>query len=132
MATESVEAPGLIREVGEMRRWSDRRRRAGERIALVPTMGYLHEGHLSLVDRARAASDQVVMSIFVNPAQFGPGEDLETYPRDLERDLRLAADRGVDLVFAPPAPAMYPTAQTIWVDPGPVGARLCGASRPGH
>ena len=132
MATESVEAPGLIRGVGEMRRWSGQRRRAGHRIALVPTMGFLHEGHLSLVDRARDAADMVVMSIFVNPAQFGPNEDLDRYPRDLERDLRLASDRGVDVVFAPSAGDMYPGEQTIWVEPGHLGARLCGANRPGH
>lgn len=132
MATESVEASRLIRGAGEMHRWSDRRRLAGERIGLVPTMGYLHEGHLSLVDRARGAADLVVMSIFVNPAQFGPDEDLERYPRDLESDLRLASDRGVDVVFAPSVADMYPREQTIWVEPGPLGERLCGASRPGH
>jgi len=132
MATESVEASGLIRGVEEMRRWSGQHRRAGRRIALVPTMGYLHEGHLSLVDRARDAADLVVMSIFVNPAQFGPDEDLESYPRDLEHDLGLASGRGVDIVFAPSAPDMYPTEQTIWVEPGPVGERFCGTRRPGH
>jgi len=132
MATESVEASGLIRGVEEMRRWSGQRRRAGQRIGFVPTMGYLHEGHLSLVDRAREAADLVVMSIFVNPAQFGPDEDLDNYPRDLERDLSLAAERGVDVVFAPATSQMYARAQTIWVEPGALGQRLCGVSRPGH
>ena len=83
-------------------------RREGRTIGLVPTMGYLHEGHLSLLRAARAECDLVVMSLFVNPTQFGPGEDLERYPRDEERDLRLAAEAGVDFVFAPPVAEMYP------------------------
>ena len=83
-------------------------RREGRKIGLVPTMGYLHEGHLSLLRAARAECDLVVMSLFVNPTQFGPGEDLERYPRDEERDLRLAAEAGVDFVFAPPVAEMYP------------------------
>jgi pantoate--beta-alanine ligase len=83
-------------------------RRAGQRIGLVPTMGFLHDGHLSLLRAARAECDVVVMSLFVNPTQFGPGEDLERYPRDEERDLRLAAEAGADLVYAPPVEAVYP------------------------
>jgi pantoate--beta-alanine ligase len=83
-------------------------RRAGRSIGLVPTMGALHEGHLSLLRTARAECDLVVMSLFVNPAQFGPGEDLDRYPRDEERDVRLAAEAGVDLVYAPPAASVYP------------------------
>ena len=83
-------------------------RREGRKIGLVPTMGYLHEGHLSLLRAARAECDLVVMSLFVNPTQFGPGEELERYPRDEERDLRLAAEAGVDFVFAPPVAEMYP------------------------
>lgn len=131
MATETrrarlVESASSLREaVGELR--TD-----GARIGFVPTMGWLHEGHLSLVDRAREAADAVVLSVFVNPTQFGPDEDFEEYPRDLDRDLRLAAERGVDLVFAPPVSEMYPREQSIWVVPGPLGDRLCGASRPGH
>lgn len=109
------------------------RRAEGQRIALVPTMGYLHEGHLRLVDRARELADWVAMSIFVNPLQFGPAEDFARYPRDLERDRRLAEARGVDFVFAPPAEEMYPRGQP-WVTVVPErGADvLCGASRPGH
>ncbi|MGH7554471.1 MAG: pantoate--beta-alanine ligase, partial [Longimicrobiales bacterium] len=83
-------------------------RAAGYRVSLVPTLGYLHEGHLSLVDRARAASDFVVVSVFVNPLQFGPGEDLARYPRDLERDAELLSSRGADLLYAPTEDEMYP------------------------
>jgi len=105
----------------------------GGTVGLVPTMGYLHDGHLSLVDRARADAGTVVVSIFVNPLQFGPSEDLSTYPRDEERDLALLADRGTDLVFAPAAAEMYPGgAPSVRITPGPMGQRLCGAFRPGH
>jgi pantoate--beta-alanine ligase len=95
-------------------------------------MGALHEGHLSLVDRARELSDRVVLSIFVNPTQFGPSEDFEEYPRDLERDLDLAGQRGVDVVFTPSDREMYPRSQSIWVEPGELANRLCGVGRPGH
>ncbi|HEX7050982.1 MAG TPA: pantoate--beta-alanine ligase [Longimicrobiales bacterium] len=105
----------------------------GARIALVPTMGSLHEGHLSLVDRARERADHVVLSIFVNPLQFGPGEDFERYPRDAERDLRLAEARGVDVVFLPEAGEMYPAgAPAVQIVPMRLADRLCGAFRPGH
>jgi pantoate--beta-alanine ligase len=104
-----------------------------QRIALVPTMGYLHEGHLSLVDRARELADRVVLSIFVNPLQFGPQEDLDRYPRDLERDVELATGRGVDLIFAPDVREMYPGGEPIVrVVPGRLAETLCGAYRPGH
>ncbi len=103
------------------------------RVALVPTMGYLHEGHLSLVDRARARAERVVMSIFVNPLQFGPNEDFARYPRDLDRDVALATKRGVDLVFAPSVEEMYPDGEpAVQVSPGRMADRLCGAHRPGH
>ncbi len=102
-------------------------------VALVPTMGALHRGHLALLDRAREVADRVVLSIFVNPLQFGPGEDLDRYPRTLERDLALAASRGVDLVFAPPVEVMYPEGPpVVRVSPGRMGEPLCGAGRPGH
>ncbi|MFQ5746030.1 MAG: pantoate--beta-alanine ligase [Gemmatimonadota bacterium] len=107
-------------------------REAGGSLALVPTMGALHEGHLSLVDRAAELAEHVCLSVFVNPTQFGPSEDFDRYPRDLDRDLELAAARGVDLVFVPGAEDVYPREQAIWVDPGEPGTRLCGASRPGH
>jgi len=95
-------------------------------------MGFLHEGHLQLVDRAKQRADRVVMSIFVNPLQFGPTEDLAQYPRDLERDRRLAAERGVDCLFVPEASAMYPTEPLVRVAPGPMADALEGAARPGH
>lgn len=102
-------------------------------VALVPTMGFLHEGHLSLVDAARAAADAVVVSIFVNPLQFGPGEDLATYPRNEARDLDLLRARGADLVFAPDVDVMYPDGDPlVTVAPGPMARRLCGAFRPDH
>jgi len=98
----------LLRAKGELRAALAPTRREGSAIGLVPTMGFLHEGHLSLLRAARAECDLVVMSLFVNPTQFGPGEDLDRYPRDEERDLRLAADAGVDIVYAPPVEAVYP------------------------
>ncbi len=98
----------------------------------VPTMGYLHEGHLSLVRRARAENDRVAVSIFVNPTQFGPHEDYARYPRDLERDLRLLEPLGVDLVFVPSVEEMYPPGFQTWVIVEEVSRPLEGASRPGH
>jgi len=95
-------------------------------------MGYLHEGHLRLVDRARELSDRVVLSVFVNPLQFGPNEDLARYPRDLPRDRELAAARGVDVLFVPSAADMYPGEPVARVVPGPVADALEGAARPGH
>ncbi|MBI4540016.1 MAG: pantoate--beta-alanine ligase [Gemmatimonadetes bacterium] len=117
----------------EVRAAVARARAAGHRIAVVPTMGYLHEGHLSLVDRARSRASWIVLSIFVNPIQFGPGEDLTRYPRDLKRDLELAEARGADLVFAPAVSEMYPDGDpAVVVAPERLGDRLCGAFRPGH
>ena len=98
----------LLRAKDELRAALAPARREGGSIGLVPTMGYLHEGHLSLLRAARAECDVVVMSLFVNPTQFGPGEDLDRYPRDEERDLRLAAEAGVDFVYAPPVEEVYP------------------------
>lgn len=118
--------------IPKLRAWTRAQRGAGRRIALVPTMGALHEGHLTLVDEARRRADVVAMSIFVNPLQFGPGEDLARYPRDLSRDRRLAADRGVDAVFVPSVESMYPPGASTRVTPGPAAERWEGAARPGH
>jgi pantoate--beta-alanine ligase len=102
-------------------------------VGLVPTMGYLHEGHLALVDRARSLSEMVVLSLFVNPTQFAPGEDFERYPRDLARDTELAEQRGVECLFAPASDEVYPAGEpVVRVVPGRMAERLCGASRPGH
>jgi pantoate--beta-alanine ligase len=102
-------------------------------IGLVPTMGFLHDGHLALVDRARQLAPVAVMSIFVNPTQFGPGEDFDRYPRAMERDTELAEHRGVELLFAPPVDEMYPSGPpAVRVVPGPLADYLCGARRPGH
>jgi pantoate--beta-alanine ligase len=108
-------------------------RAEGKRIALVPTMGYLHAGHLSLVDHARRVSDVVVMSIFVNPLQFGPSEDLARYPRDLARDAALARDRGVDVIFAPSDEEMYEAGRpAVTVIAHAAAQRMEGEFRPGH
>ena len=101
-------------------------------IGLVPTMGYLHEGHLTLASQARNENDVVVMSIFVNPTQFGPNEDFESYPRDLPRDTKLAESVGVDYIFAPSVEEMYPHDGGIRIRAGRQATLLCGASRPGH
>jgi pantoate--beta-alanine ligase len=107
-------------------------RAAGKRIGLVPTMGYLHAGHMSLVQAARRECDVVVMSIFINPKQFGPQEDFATYPRDMEGDLRQAHEAGVDAIFAPSVEEMYPPGFRTEVAVHELAAPLCGASRPGH
>lgn len=107
-------------------------RSVGRTVALVPTMGALHSGHLELVQQAKLTGAVVVVSIFVNPLQFGPGEDLDAYPRTLDADLELLREAGVELVFAPSAAAMYPNGPRTTVHPGPLGAELEGAVRPGH
>ncbi|QUG41438.1 pantoate--beta-alanine ligase [Psychrobacillus sp. INOP01] len=101
-------------------------------IGFVPTMGYLHEGHQALLNKARKDNDIVVASIFVNPAQFGPNEDLDRYPRDIERDTQLATDAGVDVLFIPSANEMYPFESDINIIVGDLSTKLCGESRPGH
>ncbi len=124
-----------MREIGgvdEMRAWSRAEHTRGARIAFVPTMGFLHEGHLRLVDRARELADRVVLSSFVNPLQFGPQEDLARYPRDAARDRALAEGRGVDCLFTPTAAAMYPAEPVVRISAGPGGDVLEGAIRPGH
>jgi pantoate--beta-alanine ligase len=118
--------------IPELRRWVRDARSAARRVALVPTMGSLHEGHLRLVDEARRRAEAVVMSVYVNPLQFGPNEDLARYPRDLARDRTLARARGVDALFAPADAVMYPPGSEIRVMPGPTADRWEGAARPGH
>jgi pantoate--beta-alanine ligase len=121
-----------LSSIPDLRRWVRDERGAGRRIALVPTMGFLHEGHLCLVDEARRRADRVVMSLFVNPLQFGPTEDLGRYPRDLPRDRALAEVRGTDALFVPTEAMMYPPGSEIRVVPGATAARWEGAARPGH
>ena len=101
-------------------------------VALVPTMGALHDGHRALLQAARASAETVVMSLFVNPAQFGPGEDFARYPRDEAADVAIAAEEGADVVFAPGVETMYPAGFASAVDPGPLATELEGRSRPGH
>jgi len=123
----------ILTTVDAMRRWSAEQRAAGRTIGFVPTMGYLHEGHLELVREARRRADVVVVSIYVNPTQFGPTEDLDRYPRDLPRDQRLLEAEGVAALFFPPTAEMYPAAASTFVTvEGSLTRGLCGASRPGH
>jgi pantoate--beta-alanine ligase len=121
-----------ITGLADMRAWSRAQKARGQRVAFVPTMGFLHEGHLRLVDRGREIADRVVMSIFVNPLQFGPQEDFARYPRDLERDRSLAGGRGVDALFVPEGAAMYPAEPVARVVPGAMAEQYEGAARPGH
>jgi pantoate--beta-alanine ligase len=122
----------IVRTVAETRVVLRELRAHGRTVGLVPTMGALHEGHLSLVRTARATSDAVVVSIFVNPTQFGPSEDFAKYPRTFEADVAALEREGVDLVFAPTAEEMYPAGATAFVEVAGVSGRLDGASRPGH
>jgi pantoate--beta-alanine ligase len=122
----------IIEQVAEMQQQADSWRRNGNRIVFVPTMGYLHAGHLALMEAARRHGDQVVTSIFVNPTQFGPGEDYLSYPRDLEQDLRLANGVGVDVAFLPSVEEIYPAGFQTYVEVTQVTRNLCGRSRPAH
>jgi pantoate--beta-alanine ligase len=115
-----------------VRAWARAERQRGRRIAFVPTMGALHEGHLRLLDRAKERADRVAISIFVNPLQFGAGEGFDQYPRDLMRDREVAEARGADALFAPDGAAMYAADPVVRVVPGPMGDVLEGAARPGH
>jgi pantoate--beta-alanine ligase len=119
----------VLKTINEMKQL---RLKLPEPLGFVPTMGYLHEGHLALVRQARAENSSVVVSIFVNPTQFGPREDFDSYPRDPKRDLALLEKEGVDVVFMPSAGEMYPPGFNSWVEVGKVAQRLEGASRPGH
>jgi pantoate--beta-alanine ligase len=122
----------IIETIERMQEKSDEFRSGGHTVALVPTMGYLHEGHLELMRVGRKHSDKLIISIFVNPTQFGPGEDLAEYPRDTEGDLQKAREVGVDVVFFPSAFEMYPEGFQTNVNVKKVTQHLCGISRPGH
>lgn len=119
----------VVETIADLRRL---RLKLPEPVGFVPTMGYLHEGHLVLVRRAKAENSSVVVSIFVNPTQFGPQEDFNKYPRDPQRDLAMLEKEGVDIVFMPSVAEMYPPEFSSWVDVGKIAERLEGASRPGH
>lgn len=121
-----------IQSVNEMQSYAISVRSSGRLIGLVPTMGCLHEGHLSLIDIAKDRADKVIVSIFVNPAQFGPNEDFSRYPRELESDLEKCRARGADVVFNPTVEAMYPQGYSTYVTEETVSAGLCGISRPHH
>jgi pantoate--beta-alanine ligase len=122
----------IVNNPAQMRQMAQEWRAAGQKIALVPTMGYFHAGHLSLMRYGREAAHQLVVSLFVNPAQFGPHEDLDRYPRDLERDSSMAREVGVDVLYTPLAEAMYPQGYQTYVTVEGLSRGLCGASRPGH
>ena len=122
----------IINNIQQMQVLTSSFKREGKRIAFVPTMGFLHEGHASLLRKGRKNGDILVLSIFVNPIQFGVNEDLDRYPRDMDRDCRIAAECGVDIVFTPDAAGMYPPGFQTAVTVRDVSLPLCGASRPGH
>lgn len=122
----------IIRKIEELKAFLRDEQKKGKEIGLVPTMGYLHEGHQSLIRKAADENDLVVVSIFVNPTQFGPNEDLEKYPRDLNRDIQLTAEAGGNIIFAPETAEMYPKEYHTYVEVKNITETLCGASRPGH
>lgn len=122
----------ILKTITETRAEMVRLRREGRSIGFVPTMGYLHEGHLSLVEACRAENDIVTVSLFVNPAQFGPNEDFDRYPRDYERDIRLFAGAGADVLFFPERQEIYPADYYTYVEVEKLSGHLCGKSRPGH
>lgn len=122
----------LIESITEMQNLSLAVRGEGRKVGLVPTMGYLHAGHASLMTEGRKRSDFLVSTVFVNPTQFGVGEDFEKYPRDLDRDMMIASAAGVDIVFAPSAAEMYPSGYQTYVNVEKISLPLCGGSRPGH
>ena len=122
----------VVERIAELREALDAARADGRSVGFVPTMGFFHEGHRSLMRAARAHHDVVVVSLFVNPLQFGAGEDLERYPRDLERDAAQAEAEGVDLLFAPSVEEMYPEPVTTTVHVSGVSEGMCGGARPGH
>ena len=122
----------VLRTNDEMTKWREERYRKGQIVGFVPTMGYFHKGHLALMEEALQRADEVVVSIFVNPTQFSPGEDLDQYPRDLERDLKLCRDLGVQAIFAPEVEEMYPSGFQTRVQVEHITQNLCGLHRQGH
>ena len=122
----------VITSIEEIQELALRLEKEGKKIGFVPTMGYLHDGHLSLIDLIRERSDILILSIFVNPTQFGAGEDLEKYPRDMDRDLALCRERKVDYIFAPQTDEMYPEGASTYVSEEGVSQGLCGETRPTH
>ncbi len=122
----------IINTIGQMQSFAESLRLQGKKISFVPTMGYFHEGHLDLMREARKMADCLVVSIYVNPTQFGPKEDLSKYPRDFDRDAKMAQDVGVDVIFYPPNEEMYPENYQTYVNVEKVTQNLCGLSRPGH
>ncbi|WP_457635203.1 pantoate--beta-alanine ligase [Persephonella sp.] len=122
----------LIRKIKDMKQITKRLKKEGKTIGFVPTMGYLHEGHVSLIRCSKKDNDITVVSIFVNPIQFGKNEDLDRYPRDLERDVEICTEEGVDYVFYPSADEMYPEGFSTYVEVEGITRRLCGAFRSGH
>ncbi|MBL7068949.1 MAG: pantoate--beta-alanine ligase [Candidatus Omnitrophica bacterium] len=122
----------IFKEIKEAQGYIKKEKEKGRSVGFVPTMGYLHEGHLSLIREARKRNDLVVVSIFVNPAQFGPKEDYKRYPRDLKRDERLARASGADIIFYPSVRGIYPDGYQTYVEVTDITERLCGKSRPGH
>jgi pantoate--beta-alanine ligase len=122
----------ILERIAQMQSWSDAERRQGRKIAFVPTMGFLHDGHLSLVRDGKRRGDRLVVSIFVNPAQFAPQEDFAAYPRDFDRDVKLLERAGVDVLFHPSAAEMYPQGHQTVISVEKLSAPLCGAFRPGH
>lgn len=122
----------VFSKINDLKRKLKEERKKGKSIGFVPTMGYLHEGHLSLVRESVKENDVTVVSIFVNPIQFGPGEDFNRYPRDIERDKKLLEKEGVDYLFFPSNEEMYPAGYKTFVEVNELGKKLCGKSRPGH
>lgn len=122
----------IIRKIKQMQEYVTSAKKAGKKVGLVPTMGALHEGHLSLIRQASKDNDVVVVSIFVNPTQFGPKEDFNKYPRPFTKDARLAKSAGANVIFNPSVEEMYPAGYQTYVEVGKITRGLCGASRPGH
>lgn len=120
----------IIKTIIDMQEYSRQARLDGKRIGVVPTMGYLHSGHTSLIDRARTEADVLIVTLFVNPTQFAPGEDLTDYPRDFKRDCELCETHGADVLFAPAPDEMYYPDQSVWINEEKLSQKLCGTSRP--